>query len=96
MNTVKVSLIALGSLALSSAAMAHGWDRGRREFRHEARYEERHEDRYAGRYGREERCAEPVRVVYVEPRPRVAIVEPRVVLQGRVAPGLRVGISFGL
>ena len=82
MKTLKVGLLALSTLALSSAAMAHGWDRGHREsrhdYRHEVRYEQRHEDRYAGRYG----CEAPTRVVYVQPR--VA-----------VRPGVRVNVSFG-
>ena len=90
MKALKISLIALSTLALSSAAMAHGWQRGhrenRREVRYEERYEQRHEerreDRYEGRYGRETRCESPERVAYVEPR-----IEVR--------PGVKVRVTFG-
>ncbi len=106
MKTLKTALIALSTLALSSAAMAHGWERPRYEGRwerraelREARYELRHEDRYAGRYGYAPVCAAPARVAYVQPRVVVAapvVLEPRVNLQARVAPGVHVGLSFGL
>jgi hypothetical protein len=96
MKTLKIVSIALATLALSSAAMAHGWERASyhergheraRVLRCDARRDMQpvvyYTDRYAPRY-QQPRCAAPV--VYVQPRANIGIG----------LPGVHVNLNFGL
>ena len=88
MKTLKSIPLALAALTLSSAAFAHGWDRGYRDHGRGHGREERREARYEQRY--EPRCESARRVEYIPAR--VIVAQPRYAIQ----PGVQLRITIGL
>jgi hypothetical protein len=89
MQSLKTTVIALGALALSSAALAHGHAYGHEQrYRREARRVVVVEPRYETRY--QPRCENVQRIAYVPAR--LAECRPVVAIQ----PGIRVQIGFTL
>jgi len=92
MQALKTGLIALSVLALSSAALARGYDRGHGHSRHNDRYHGRYETRHVvveKRY--EPSCRNDRRVVYVPAKKVVVHERARVV----VRPSVQIQVAWG-